>query len=183
MRTRAAPLRYGDLIQFSGVLRVPETVRNPGAFDWRGWLEQRGIHFTATIRKDDALDVAAHGQGNPVIAASLRLSRYLERSLRLGLEDEPKLAGALAGMVIGERSEIPTETYKDFQRTGVFHVFAINGLHVGLVDGNRADRACARRGFHDDGAQSLRCRCWSCTCSPRARIPARCGHSSWRARC
>src|SRR6202142_449688 len=36
-------------------------------------------------------------------------------------------------MVLGKRSEIPTETYADFQRTGVFHVFAINGLHVGLV--------------------------------------------------
>jgi competence protein ComEC len=130
-----APLRYGDLIRFSGVLRVPALVRNPGAFDWRGWLEQRGIHFTATIRKDDSLEVEAHDRGNPVIALSLRLSRYLERSLRLGLEDEPKVAGALAGMVIGERSEIPTETYKDFQRTGVFHVFAINGLHVGLVTG------------------------------------------------
>lgn len=130
-----APLRYGDLIRFSGVLRVPAPVRNPGAFDWRGWLEQRRIHFTATIRKDDALDVVAHDQGNPVIATSLRLSRYLERTLRLGLEDEPKSAGALVGMVIGERSEIPTETYKDFQRTGVFHVFAINGLHVGLVTG------------------------------------------------
>jgi len=130
-----APLRYGDLIQFAGVLRVPAPVRNPGAFDWRGWLGQRGIHFTATIRKDDALDVVAHDRGNPVIATSLQLSRYLERTLHLGLEDEPKLAGALAGMVIGERSEIPTETYKDFQRTGVFHVFAINGLHVGLVTG------------------------------------------------
>ncbi len=130
-----APLRYGDLIQFSGVLRVPTPVRNPGAFDWRGWLARRGIHFTATIRKDDLLEVEAHDQGNPVIAMSLRLSRYLERTLRLGLEGEPKLAGALAGMVIGERSEIPTETYKDFQRTGVFHVFAINGLHVGLVTG------------------------------------------------
>jgi competence protein ComEC len=128
-----ASLRYGDLIQFSGVLRVPEPVHNPGAFDWRGWLEQRGIHFTATIRKDDSLEVMAHDRANPVIATSLRLSRYLERSLHLGLEDEPKVAGALAGMVIGERSEIPTETYKDFQRTGVFHVFAINGLHVGLV--------------------------------------------------
>ncbi|HVM60607.1 MAG TPA: DNA internalization-related competence protein ComEC/Rec2, partial [Verrucomicrobiae bacterium] len=126
-------LRYGDLIQFSGVLRVPAPARNPGVFDWRGWLEQRGIRFTATIRKEDTLDVDARDRGNPVIAASLRLSRYLEDSLRLGLEDEPKLAGALAGMVIGERSEIPSETYQDFQRTGVFHVFAINGLHVGLV--------------------------------------------------
>jgi competence protein ComEC len=130
-----APLRYGDLIRFSGVLRVPAEARNPGAFDWRGWLEQRGIHFTATIRKDDLLDVVAHDQGNPVIAMSLRLSRYLERSLHVGLENQPKLAGALAGMVIGQRSEIPTDTYKDFQRTGVFHVFAINGLHVGLVTG------------------------------------------------
>jgi competence protein ComEC len=128
-----APLRYGDLIRFSAVLRVPAPMRNPGAFDWRAWLERRGIHFTATIRRGDVLEVEGHDRGNPVIATAVRLSRYLERSLHLGLEDEPKLAGALAGMVIGERSEIPTETYKDFQRTGVFHVFAINGLHVGLV--------------------------------------------------
>jgi competence protein ComEC len=129
------PLHYGDLINFSSVLRVPETTRNPGAFNWRAWLDQHGIHFTATIRKDDRLEVEAHDQGNPVIALSLRLSEYLERALRVGLENEPKVAGALAGMVIGDRSEIPTETYKDFQRTGVFHVFAINGLHVGLVTG------------------------------------------------
>jgi competence protein ComEC len=130
-----APLRYGDLIHFSAVLRVPAPMRNPGAFDWRAWLERQGIHFTATIRRGDAVEVEAHDRGNPVMATAVWLSRYLERSLRLGLEDEPKLAGALAGMVIGERSEIPTETYKDFQRTGVFHVFAINGLHVGLVTG------------------------------------------------
>ena len=129
------PLHYGDRIAFSAVLRVPQATRNPGAFDWRAWLEQRAIHFTATVRKNDWLEVVAHNAGNPVIGVSLRLSEYLERSLRLGLEDDPKLAGALAGMVIGDRSEIPTETYKDFQRTGVFHVFAINGLHVGLVTG------------------------------------------------
>src|ERR1017187_6644152 len=129
----AEPLRYGDRITFSAVLRVPAPMRNPGAFDWRTWLERRGIHFTATIRKTDLVHVEAHDQGNPVIALSLRFSEYLEHALRLGLESEPKLAGTLAGMVLGKRSEIPTETYTDFQRTGVFHVFAINGLHVGLV--------------------------------------------------
>ncbi len=129
----AEPLEYGDRITFSGVLRVPPPMRNPGAFDWRTWLEQRGIHFTATIRKTDLVHVEAHDQGNPVMALSLRLSEYLQGALQPGLESEPKLAGALAGMVLGKRSEIPTETYADFQRTGVFHVFAINGLHVGLV--------------------------------------------------
>ena len=129
----AEPLQYGDRLTFSAVLHVPTPARNPGAFDWRIWLERRGIHFTATIRKTDLIHVEAHNQGDPVMALSLRLSEYLERALQLGLENEPKLAGALAGMVLGKRSEIPTETYADFQRTGVFHVFAINGLHVGLV--------------------------------------------------
>jgi ComEC/Rec2-related protein len=129
----AEPLQYGDRITFSAVLRVPPPMRNPGAFDWQTWLDRRGIHFTATIRKTDLVHVEAHNQGNPVIAVSLRLSEYLESALKVGLENEPKLAGALAAMVLGKRSEIPTETYADFQRTGVFHVFAINGLHVGLV--------------------------------------------------
>jgi competence protein ComEC len=129
----AEPLQYGDRITFSAVLRVPPPMRNPGAFDWQTWLERRGIHFTATIRKTDLVHVEAHDQGNAMMAVSLRLSEYLESVLHLGLESEPKLAGALTAMVLGKRSEIPTETYADFQRTGVFHVFAINGLHVGLV--------------------------------------------------
>jgi competence protein ComEC len=126
-------LRYGDLITFSAILRLPQPARNPGSFDWRAWLERRGIHFTVTIRQDDFLEVEAHNQANPILRLSLSLRERLERALRLGLEDEPELAGVLAGMVLGERSEIPPDTYVDFQRTGVFHVFAISGLHVGLV--------------------------------------------------
>jgi competence protein ComEC len=106
-------------------------VRSIGARGWsnEGFISQR--RFARPTGSKSPRD-----RGNPIIGLSLRLSERLERALRLGLEDEPHLAGALAGMVIGERSEIPTETYKDFQRTGVFHVFAINGLHVGLVAGS-----------------------------------------------
>jgi competence protein ComEC len=132
---KAEPLRYGDVVTFSAILRVPQPLRNPGSFDWRAWLERRGIHFTATIRQIDSVEIEAHDRANPVIGLSLDLRERLERALRLGLEDEPKLAGVLAGMVLGERSEIPPDTYADFQQTGVFHVFAINGLHVGLVTG------------------------------------------------
>lgn len=132
---KAEPLRYGDVVTFSAILRVPQPLRNPGSFDWRAWLERRGIHFTATIRQNDVVQIEAHDRANRVIGLSLGLRERLERALRLGLENEPKLAGVLAGMVLGERSEIPSDTYADFQQTGVFHVFAINGLHVGLVTG------------------------------------------------
>ena len=126
-------LRYGDVIECSAILRVPPPARNPGTFDWQAWLARQHIAFTATIRQTDDCRVLAHDRGNPVTALSLRLRERFERALRLGLEREPQLAGTLAGMVFGARAEIPPNTYADFQRTGVFHVFAINGLHVGLV--------------------------------------------------
>ena len=126
-------LQYGDRIECTALMRVPTPARNPGTFDWPSYLRQRNIAFTAMIRKTDVCTVQARGRGNPFIALSLRMQERFGRALRFGLEDEPKLAGVLMGMVIGERSGIPTVTYEDFQRTGVFHVFAINGLHVGLV--------------------------------------------------
>ena len=54
------PLRYGDFITFSAIRRVPAPLRNPGAFDWRAWIERRGMHFTATICQNDALNIEAH---------------------------------------------------------------------------------------------------------------------------
>ena len=127
------PLRYGDVIECSAILRVPQPARNPGTFDWRDWLTRQNIPFTATIRGTNSCSIVARDRGNRLIALSLRLRERFERALRLGLENDPELAGVLTGMVIGQRSEIPDDTYEDFQRTGVFHVFAINGLHVGLV--------------------------------------------------
>jgi len=129
----AESLRYGDRIECTALLRVPPVARNPGTFDWRRWLHRHNIYFTATLRQADACRVLERDRGRRLIALSLRLRERFERALRRGLENEPKLAGVLAGMVIGARAEIPPDTYATFQHTGVFHVFAISGLHVGFV--------------------------------------------------
>ena len=126
-------LRYGDEIECGAILRLPPPASNPGMFDWRQWLTQQNILFTGTMQKGDSCRVLANGRGRLIPAVALRLRERMERALRLGLENEPAVAGAVTAIVIGERSEIPPDTYAEFQRTGVFHVFAINGLHVGLV--------------------------------------------------
>ncbi len=125
--------QYGDLIECSAWVRAPETPRNPGELNWRQWLARQRIRRLATIYRDDPCVVLAHDCGNPVWAWSLRWRDQFEVALRAGLESEPKLAGVLAGMVIGERAEIPPETYAAFQRTGVFHIFSVSGLNVTLV--------------------------------------------------
>jgi competence protein ComEC len=124
------PLRYGDEIECTAVLRVPATMRNPGTFDQRSWLARQRIAFVAVVGE---WRVLAHGRGNPVTALALRLRDRLDRALRAGLEDEPELAGILTAIIIGSRSEIPATTYAEFQETGVFHIFSVSGLHVAIV--------------------------------------------------
>ena len=47
---------------------------------------------------------------------------------------EPSLhAQLLKGILLGKRSDLPTETLDIFRNSGTFHVLAVSGLHVGLI--------------------------------------------------
>ncbi len=52
------------------------------------------------------------------------------RHRRIGLEDDPRTADFLAGMLIGYRQQIPRDIEQDFRRTGTIHVFAVSGQNI-----------------------------------------------------
>jgi competence protein ComEC len=45
----------------------------------------------------------------------------------------PQVAGVLRAMLLGDRSFVDREEGTDFQKTGVFHVLVLAGLHVGAL--------------------------------------------------
>lgn len=53
--------------------------------------------------------------------------------LSAGIADFPVQHAILRSLVLGYRNEIPDDTYDLFRRTGSLHIFAISGLHVGIV--------------------------------------------------
>jgi len=53
--------------------------------------------------------------------------------LEQGIEDKTGQLAVLRSLVLGYRNEIPEEIYACFRRTGSLHIFAISGLHVGIV--------------------------------------------------
>ena len=128
-----AELRYGDLIECSLFVRPPRPPRNPGVFDFQTWLERQRIYLVGSLGRTDYCQIIDRNRANPVRSLSLRLRERFSAALQAGLGSDPRRAGVLAGMVIGDRAEIPPDTYAAFQQTGAFHVFAISGLHVGLV--------------------------------------------------
>lgn len=61
------------------------------------------------------------------------LRERFEATLRLGSEGAEGYAGLYTGTLLGERSALSEEQEQLFARTGTAHLFAVSGLHVGLV--------------------------------------------------
>lgn len=50
-----------------------------------------------------------------------------------GMSGFSKRTGLLHALLLGYRSELPLDLYRMFARTGTLHIFAISGLHVGVM--------------------------------------------------
>lgn len=72
-----------------------------------------------------------------VISAPVRWGkRWCESAagkLEKGMDVFPEELAVLRALVLGFRDELPQEHLNRFKRTGSFHIFAISGLHVGIV--------------------------------------------------
>jgi len=125
-------LEYGDRVTLIGELKRPNTSRNPGAFDYRGFLARKGIWGIATVRTRDQIVNIERGGGTwlwtmVVLPVRHRIRQVIDRNL----SGAP--AGLLKGVLLGEKRGVPDSVRTDFARAGVNHVLAVSGLHVGLI--------------------------------------------------
>src|SRR3981189_302621 len=122
----------GDGTFWRGRAKLPLVFRDTGAFDRREYLTQQNIHLLATLRASSLLGRIS----TPPATMGPRLAR-LRALLRERLDslypDAPKTAGILRAMLLGDRSFVDQAESVDFQKTGVFHVLVVAGLHVGAL--------------------------------------------------
>jgi competence protein ComEC len=124
--------RYGDRWRIEGVLtRIPPP-RNPGEFDAAAWWGRQGVFLELRAADASRAKLLERGQGSPLIAAALAARAWMLRTLALGLEDSPAIAGLIAGITLGARDQAADELAGAFRQTGTFHLFSVSGLHVGM---------------------------------------------------
>ena len=129
------PLRYGRQVTLTGVLQQPQGRRNPGGFDYRAYLARQGI--AGIIDAKGLLRIGEQSGFLPlswIEALRIRTERVIDHIYTPSRTVEPSLhAQLLKGILLGKRSDLPTETLDIFRNSGTFHVLAVSGLHVGLV--------------------------------------------------
>jgi competence protein ComEC len=122
-------LQYGDRIEFSTAIELIPPPLVPGELDFRAYEAEQGIYYQAPI---SALNWrrTETGGGNWWQNLSFRARDWAYDRLQIGLEDDPRMADFLAGMLIGYRQNIPADIEQDFRRTGTLHVFAVSGQNI-----------------------------------------------------
>jgi competence protein ComEC len=131
--TQALPdVHAGDEVAVVAQARLPQVYRDDGAFDRRAYLEQQNIDLTASLRAPELMErtTPAHPTAATFLAHARRRLRDEVDTL---FARRPQVDGVLRAMLLGDRSFVDRAESTDFQKTGVFHVLVVAGLHVGAL--------------------------------------------------
>ena len=121
-----ASLRAGQRWAFTLRLRRPHGNLNPHGHDLELALFEQGVGAVGYVREGPLaprlLDTAA---GHPVA----RLRQAVRDAIQRQVPD-PRAAGVLAALAIGDQSAIGREDWALYRDTGIAHLVSISGLHV-----------------------------------------------------
>ncbi len=123
-------LRTGEEWRFTVRLRSPHGNANPHGLDLERWLWSRRIGATGYVRngpRDPAPEKIAAASGYPLQAARQQVRDAIQARVT-----DPRAAGVLAALLVGDQSAIERADWALFRTTGVAHLMVISGLHVTL---------------------------------------------------
>src|SRR5256885_6903987 len=123
----------GDELKLFGIAEPIEPPRNPGEFDMRSYLTRQDVRRSLFVRYEESGTTLRKGAGNPILVAAQKSRQRMQRVICRGLDDSPQVQNFLGGIALGLRHQTPEDIEEPFQQTGTLHLFAVAGLHVGIV--------------------------------------------------
>jgi competence protein ComEC len=122
--------RYGDRVRFQIRPVAPRNGGNPGGFEYATYLARRGIYVTGFLDSDQEIELLARSP--PPVRG---LVEDLRRGIRRFVEGSfsPDNGPLINALVVGETGGISRDRRAAFTASGLNHVLAISGLHVGML--------------------------------------------------
>lgn len=119
----------GAVVTVTANVYHPQRADNPGGFDFREYLLQRGV----VIGVYGMDDVVVTGGRFTLWGLAARVRHALTDGLTRAMGEEA--GGYAAAMLLGNRELIDSEDRAAFNRLGIAHVLAVSGYHVGVLAG------------------------------------------------
>lgn len=121
----------GDHLRFQCKLSRPRGFHNPGGFSYERYLAFKRIESIGFLPEGKGWVKIGEGLANPLLLW-IETRRDHMRSF-LDREAEPPSSSIFQALVLGEQGNIPEEVKELFIITGIAHLLAISGDHLGIV--------------------------------------------------
>jgi competence protein ComEC len=125
-------IRAGDRVEALVRARPPRNFLDPGAFDIHGYLARQKIDLIGSLKSGELLRLV--DRPPPTLLQRLaRMRGNLLARLDVLFAGQSDREAVLRAMLLGDRSFVDSETVTAFQKTAVYHVLVVAGLHVGAL--------------------------------------------------
>lgn len=124
-------VRIGEKLCVSGGLRGLPAASNPGGFDRAAWLVGQGVY--CQLRVDQGFQRGEVSWRGRLVTAGQAVADWLAAGLTRGLASGDRRGEVIEGVVLGRVSALESDQRELFRRSGALHVFAVSGMHVGIV--------------------------------------------------
>ena len=127
----AKTIKYGDRLILSTFLNHIKPPQNPSEFDYRSYLQKKGIYQQAYIDGDFS-KIQNKNKANFLFLTANNLREKFFRLLKKNnvTGDEFAVASAL---LLGYDDKLDAELKQDFAGAGAMHILCVSGLHVGII--------------------------------------------------
>lgn len=115
-------IKYGVSINVEGSLKIPSNNTIPNTFNYRKYLSNKDIYYILDISKLEIFDND--------ISFIYKLENLIND--RITKIDD---TGYMKAFILGDKNNIDSHIYNSFQKIGITHLFALSGMHVGLLSG------------------------------------------------
>jgi competence protein ComEC len=126
-------LHYGSQILFTKTPEIIAHTGNPGAFNYAQYCAFKGIYHQVYLEQS-TYTIAEKTQINPVKKVLYDTRKKMLDIIRKNVPGK-KQAGLAEALLIGYKDELDKHLLQSYINTGVVHVIAVSGLHLGLIYG------------------------------------------------
>jgi len=126
--SRTQQLHAAERWQLQVRLKRRHGFANPGGVDYEAQLFRQGIGATGYVRESSDTRLLGLANGEYILRARAALVERIANAI-----PEAPMQGVVRGLAVGDQQAITGEQWQVFARTGISHLIAISGSHIGMV--------------------------------------------------
>jgi competence protein ComEC len=124
------PLTYGTRLHILAKLHPARNYRNPGAFDYEGYLRDNGISVLGSAEATDIERLPGFSGSRIELWRTRVHASIIAKIHELWPASQASLMDA---MVLGEESFLRNATRTEYQRSGTYHVLVVSGMNLSIL--------------------------------------------------